>query len=64
MQRIVTYATGIRSNMKSVLIYIFNFGYLSSEPSIFKWARMWKSVVIFRNQKGPASENVVETLHS
>jgi len=39
-----------------------NFGYLSSGESVFTWARMWGSVVIFRSQKGPAGKEVRETL--
>jgi hypothetical protein len=34
---------------------VFNFRYLPSGCSEFTWARMWGSVVIFRNQKGSAS---------
>jgi hypothetical protein len=32
-------------------IYIFNLGYVSPD-SLFTWARIWGSVVIFRSQNG------------
>jgi hypothetical protein len=52
----------IRSYLKSVIRQSFNFGYLSSGHPIFMSARMWGSFVVFRNQKGSASQNVWATL--
>jgi hypothetical protein len=48
--------------LKLFIIKNFNFGYLSYGESIFTWASMWGSVVIFRSQKGTASKNVWATL--
>ena len=43
-------------------ILISNSGYLSSWHSVFTWARMWRSEVIFWSKKESASKNVWETL--
>jgi hypothetical protein len=47
----------INNCLKSVLeVQIFSSGYLSSGHSTFTWARIWRSVAIFRDQKGSASK--------
>jgi len=63
MQHFVMYATDMYYYLPKISSerYIFNFGYLSSKP-LFIWARMWRSVVICRGQKGPESRRVWETL--
>jgi hypothetical protein len=43
----------------SVLIYKFNFGYLSIKNTIFTWARMWGFVVILWSQEGSMSKKNV-----
>jgi len=63
MQCIVTYATDKYYLSKIISeISVFNFGCLTSGHSIYSWARMWGSMVIFRSQKRSASGNVCETL--
>jgi len=46
--------------LKSVLRYLFNFGYLSSVHSIFTWALVWGFVVILRIRKVCAKKKTLE----
>ena len=63
MQCIVTCATGMHcSYLKSVLRYKYLILDTFHPHTIFTWARMWGSAVIFRSQKGSACKNVWETL--
>jgi len=62
MQRIVRMLlVCMRSCPKSVLRYKFLIFGTCHLDTVFTWARMWGSLVIFRNQKGSASNEIWET---
>jgi len=43
-------------------VQTFNLGYRKSGSPVFMWARMQRSVVIFRSQKRAQTKKVLETL--
>jgi hypothetical protein len=56
----VTHATGMYSYPSKISprLQITNFEYVSSGHTMFTWARMWWSVVIFRSQKASTGKGL------